>query len=48
MVKSSGQRVSHEPSRATHALAREGQFPEEDTHVTAHVSSVVGVLASSG
>ena len=47
-MKSDGRRVSHAPSRATHALAREGQSPEEDTCMTTHGSSVAGVLASSG
>ena len=48
MVKSGGRRVSHAPSHATHAPAREEQSPEEDTHVTVRGSSVVGVLASGG
>ena len=46
--ESDGRRVTHAPSHATHVLAHGGQLPEKDTSVTAHGSSVVGVLASGG
>ena len=46
--ESGGRRVTHMPSRATHASAREGQLSEKDMRVTAHGSLVIRVLASSG
>ena len=48
MGESGGWRITHAPSCATRASAREGQLPDKDTRLTVRGSSVVGILASSG